>query len=53
MKTKTKKPLWRISVTTSLEAEDAVSELLGTLFSAAAAAYFNLETSVSIVSVFS
>jgi len=46
------KPLWRISVTTSLEAEDAVSELLGTLFGAAAAAYFNLETGVSIVSVF-
>lgn len=49
---KTKKPLWRIAVTTSLEAEDAVSELLGTLFGAAAAAYFNLETGVSIVSVF-
>ena len=49
---KTRKPLWRISVTTSLEAEDAVSELLSTLFGAAAAAYFNLETGVSIVSVF-
>jgi len=49
---KTKKPLWRISVTTSLEAEDAVSELLGTLFKTAAAAYFNLETGVSIVNVF-
>jgi len=46
------KPLWRISVTTSLEAEDAVTELLGRLFGAAAAAYFNLETGVSIVSVF-
>ena len=49
---KTQKPLWRISVTTSLEAEDAVAELLSTLFGAAAAAYFNLETGVSIVSVF-
>ncbi len=49
---KASKPLWRVSVTTSLEAEDAVSELLGALFSAAAAAYFNLETGVSIVSVF-
>ena len=49
---KTNKPLWRISVTTSLEAEDAVAELLGALFGAAAAAYFNLETRVSVVSVF-
>lgn len=49
---KTTKPLWRISVTTTLEAEDAVSELLGSLFGTAAAAYFNLETGVSIVSVF-
>jgi ribosomal protein L11 methyltransferase len=49
---KTNKPLWRISVTTSLEAEDAVSELLGSLLGTAAAAYFNLETGVSIVSVF-
>jgi ribosomal protein L11 methyltransferase len=49
---KTSKPLWRISVTTSLEAEDAVTELLGALFAAPAAAYFNLETGVSAVSVF-
>ncbi len=50
---KTNKPLWRISVTTSIEAEDAVSELLGGISGAAAAAYFNLETGVSTVSVFS
>jgi ribosomal protein L11 methyltransferase len=49
---KTSKPLWRISVTTSLEAEDAVSELLANLSGTAAAAYFNLETGVSTVSVF-
>jgi len=49
---KINKPLWRISVTTSLEAEDAVAELLGALFGTAAAAYFNLETGVSVVSVF-
>jgi ribosomal protein L11 methyltransferase len=49
---KTNKPLWRISVTTSLETEDAVAELLGALFGATAAAYFNLETGVSVVSVF-
>jgi ribosomal protein L11 methyltransferase len=35
-----------------LEAEDAVVELLGALFGAAAAAYFNLETGVSVVSIF-
>jgi ribosomal protein L11 methyltransferase len=49
---KTKKPLWRISVATSLEAEDAVSELLAGIFNLAAAAYFNVETEVSTVSVF-
>ncbi|HEY5345348.1 MAG TPA: 50S ribosomal protein L11 methyltransferase [Verrucomicrobiae bacterium] len=49
---KTNKPLWRVSVTTSLEAEDAVTEMLAELFGAAAAAYFNLETGVSTVSVF-
>ena len=49
---KTTKPLWRISVTTSLAAEDAVMELLGSTFGAAASAYFNLETGVSIVSVY-
>ena len=47
------KPLWRISVATSLEAEDAVTEWLGEVTGSPAAAYFNLETSVSLVSVFS
>lgn len=46
------KPLWRISVFTSLEAEDAATELLTSLFGQAAAAYFNLETGVSTVSIF-
>ncbi len=46
------KPLWRISVTTTLEAEDAVTELLGSLLGSAATAYFNLETRVSLVSVY-
>jgi ribosomal protein L11 methyltransferase len=49
---KSNKPLWRVSVTTSLEAEDAVTELLGEFFHAAAASYFNLETGVSTISVF-
>jgi len=48
-----KKALWRISVATSLEAEDAVTELLGGLTGKTAAAYFDLETRVSVVSVFS
>lgn len=49
---KTNQPLWRISVTTSLEAEDAVAELLASRFGAATAAYFNVETGVSTVSLF-
>ncbi len=50
---KSTKPLWRLSVTTSLEAEDAVAELLGATLGSAAAAYFNLETRVSLVTTFS
>jgi ribosomal protein L11 methyltransferase len=49
---KTNQPLWRVSVTTSLAAEDAVMELLGSTLGAPASAYFNLETGVSIVSVY-
>ena len=49
---KSLKPLWRVSVTTSPAAEEAVAEMLGGLFNAAAAIYFNLETDVSTVSVF-
>jgi ribosomal protein L11 methyltransferase len=47
------KTLWRISVATSLEAEDAVGELLGSRLGSAAASFFNLETGVSRVSIFS
>jgi ribosomal protein L11 methyltransferase len=46
------KPLWCVSVATSLEAEDAVAELLGSLLGSPATAYFNLEKRVSLVSVF-
>ena len=35
---KSTNPLWRVSVTTSLAAEDAVMELLGATFGAAASA---------------
>jgi ribosomal protein L11 methyltransferase len=47
------KPLWRISVATTFEAEDAVMELLGTIFNCSASSYFDLETQASVVSVFS
>ena len=47
------KPLWRVTVATSLEAEDAVMELLGSLLGSPATAYFNLETRASLVSVYS
>lgn len=46
------KPLWRISVATSLEAEDAVAELLATVFKCGTSSHFNVETGVSVVSVF-
>jgi ribosomal protein L11 methyltransferase len=46
------KPLWRVSVVTTLEAEDAVGELLASVFSLAAASYYDLEKQVSLVSVF-
>jgi ribosomal protein L11 methyltransferase len=46
------KSLWRISVATTLEAEDAVAELLGAILGQSASAYFNVETQVSVVSVY-
>ena len=46
------KPLWRVSVITTLEAEDAVAEMLGSTFGVAAAAYYDLEKKVSLVSAF-
>ena len=50
---KSVKPLRRVSVATTLEAEDAVSELLASLVGSAASAYFDLEAQTSLVSVFS
>ena len=46
------KPLWRISVTTAAEAEDAVSELLMSVSGLAAAAWFDLERQTSQASVY-
>jgi ribosomal protein L11 methyltransferase len=51
LKMKTK-PLWRISITTTPEAEDAVAEMLGAVLGRAAVTYFNLETEVSTVTVY-
>ena len=47
-----RKPLWRVSVTTSQEAEDAVAELLGTLLGETASSYYDLEAQSSLVSVY-
>jgi ribosomal protein L11 methyltransferase len=47
---KSNKPLWRISVSTTLEAEDAVAELIGTI--SPASAHFDVETRISVVSIF-
>jgi ribosomal protein L11 methyltransferase len=44
--------LWRISVSTSFEAEDAVAEALGTIFNCSAASYFNFKTQTSVVSAY-
>ena len=45
-------PLWQISIATSLEAEDAVVELLAREFARAAAVYTNEETKLTIASVY-
>jgi ribosomal protein L11 methyltransferase len=47
-----RQPLWRISVATTLEAEDAVAELLGEISRQPASSHFDVETQVSVVSVF-
>jgi ribosomal protein L11 methyltransferase len=49
---KAKPALWRISVNTAPEAEDAVSELLSAAAGHPAVAYFHLESQTSQVSVF-
>ena len=49
---KKQKPLWRISAATAPEAEDAVGELLASVFGVAATAYFDLDKQTSLVSVF-
>ena len=46
------KSLWRVSVITTPEAEDAVSELLGAVPGQPVSSYFNLETGVSTVAAY-
>ena len=46
------KPLWRVSVLTSTEAEEAIGSLLAEIFRVAVATYFDLEKQTSLVSVF-
>ena len=46
------KSLWQVSVATSLEAEDAVAELLGCVLGRPAAVYTNEETKLTVVSVY-
>jgi ribosomal protein L11 methyltransferase len=48
----TSKPLWQISVVTSLEAEDAAVELLARIFNRPAAVYTNEKTKVTVASVY-
>lgn len=47
-----RKPLWKISVATRPEAEDAVAELLSAVLNLPASAYFDIETGVSTVTVY-
>jgi len=46
------KPLWRLSVTTTLEAEEAITELMDAVLGVAASSHFNVETRLSVISVF-
>jgi ribosomal protein L11 methyltransferase len=46
------KSLWRISVTTTREAEDAVTELLGSTLGQPVSSHFNVGTRVSTVTVY-
>jgi len=47
-----RQPLWRISIVTKREAEDAVAEALGTALHCAVASYFHVKTGVSTISAF-
>ncbi len=46
------RPLWRITVTTTPDAEDAVAQMLEGILSLPASAYFDLKTGINTVTVF-
>jgi ribosomal protein L11 methyltransferase len=48
----TRRPLWVVSVDTTLEAEDAVGEMLAELFGSPASSYFDFESGASRVCVY-
>jgi ribosomal protein L11 methyltransferase len=47
-----RKTLWKISVATPLEAEDAAMKLLGTVFNCTASSFFDIEAQTSVVSAY-
>lgn len=49
---KTRKPLWKVSVATTLEAEDAIAEILGEMFHCPVSSFFDLEKKTNRVTVF-
>ena len=49
---KAQKPLWKISITTTFEAEDAVAEMLGGIFQCIASSFFDCEKKTNRVVVF-
>lgn len=49
---KTQKPLWKISITTTAEAEEAVTEMLGGSFNFPVSSFFDFEQKTSRVTVF-
>lgn len=49
---KTRKPLWKVTVTTTLEAEDGVGQILGRIFGGIASSFYDFEKQSSRVTVF-
>jgi ribosomal protein L11 methyltransferase len=49
---KTRRPLWKISIATTLEAEDAVAEMLERSFHCVTSSYFDFEKQTSRVTAF-
>lgn len=47
-----KKFLWKVSVSTTFEAEDAVAEMLGRILESTTSTYFDVEKQINVVSLF-